>query len=80
MCHLPYARMVASTPDAAAVQRSAQGAAEGRHINKSLLALGTVIARLSQGGAGHICFRDSVLTRLLQASLTGKPPAKCMHT
>lgn len=54
------------------VQRDAQGAAEGRHINKSLLALGTVIAGLSSSAAGHVTFRDSVLTRLLQASLTGE--------
>ncbi|OLY83642.1 Kinesin-related protein 4 [Smittium mucronatum] len=46
---------------------------EGAHINKSLLALGTVIARLSENGANsaHIPYRDSKLTRILQPSLGG---------
>ncbi len=39
---------------------------EGGYINKSLLALGTVIHKLAEGGAQHIPFRDSKLTRLLQ--------------
>lgn len=53
---------------------------EGAHINKSLLTLGTVIARLSgdkekSGAAGdkekHLPYRDSKLTRLLQPALSG---------
>jgi centromeric protein E len=45
---------------------------EGGHINKSLLALGTVIAKLSEGGsAAHIPYRDSKLTRILQPALGG---------
>lgn len=44
---------------------------EGAYINKSLLTLGAVVAKLAEGGALHIPFRDSKLTRLLQASLTG---------
>ncbi|KAF2201855.1 kinesin-domain-containing protein [Delitschia confertaspora ATCC 74209] len=57
---------------------------EGSHINKSLLTLGTVIARLStekekpdkeKGGTGpkdkHLPYRDSKLTRLLQPALSG---------
>ncbi|RUS29388.1 hypothetical protein BC938DRAFT_480720 [Jimgerdemannia flammicorona] len=46
---------------------------EGGHINKSLLTLGTVIAKLSDGGSdrGHIPYRDSKLTRILQPSLGG---------
>ncbi|KAJ2476041.1 hypothetical protein IWW56_005130, partial [Coemansia sp. RSA 2131] len=45
---------------------------EGAHINKSLLALGTVIARLSEDSdRGHIPYRDSRLTRILQPSLGG---------
>src|SRR4029077_2487081 len=51
------------------------------HINKSLLTLGTVIARLSEskdkGGSSadregkHLPYRDSKLTRLLQPALSG---------
>ena len=54
---------------------------EGAHINKSLLTLGTVIARLScnRDGNGqptdkdgkHLPYRDSKLTRLLQPALSG---------
>ncbi|PVV01030.1 hypothetical protein BB560_004568 [Smittium megazygosporum] len=46
---------------------------EGGHINKSLLALGTVIVKLSEGRVerGHIPYRDSKLTRILQSSLGG---------
>eukprot|EP01033_Poteriospumella_lacustris_P002781 gene2781-2021_t len=57
---------------------------EARHINQSLLALSTVIQRLSEdhshhghGAAGaprrtqHLPFRDSKLTRLLETALDG---------
>ncbi|PUU77027.1 kinesin motor domain-domain-containing protein [Tuber borchii] len=53
---------------------------EGAHINRSLLTLGTVIARLSsvdKEGNGkdkdgnHLPYRDSKLTRLLQPALSG---------
>ncbi|KAF2582330.1 hypothetical protein F2Q68_00006896 [Brassica cretica] len=45
---------------------------EGCHINRSLLALGTVIRKLSKGRqGGHINFRDSKLTRILQPCLCG---------
>lgn len=44
---------------------------EGSYINKSLLTLGTVIGKLSEGRATHIPYRDSKLTRLLQSSLSG---------
>ncbi|KAF2842706.1 kinesin-domain-containing protein [Patellaria atrata CBS 101060] len=54
---------------------------EGAHINKSLLTLGTVIARLStdkdkSGNVSdkdtkHLPYRDSKLTRLLQPALSG---------
>lgn len=40
-------------------------------INRSLLALGHVIAKIAEGDAGHIPFRDSKLTRLLQPCLNG---------
>ncbi|CAA7391946.1 unnamed protein product [Spirodela intermedia] len=44
---------------------------EGCHINRSLLTLGTVIRKLSKGRTGHIPYRDSKLTRILQPSLGG---------
>lgn len=46
---------------------------EGSNINKSLLALSTVIQKLSEGGEqkNHINYRDSKLTRILQPSLGG---------
>ncbi|KAL0017061.1 hypothetical protein SO802_004130 [Lithocarpus litseifolius] len=44
---------------------------EGSHINRSLLTLGTVIRKLSKGRNGHVPYRDSKLTRILQNSLGG---------
>jgi len=45
---------------------------EGCAINRSLSALGNVVAALSEGRAGaHVPFRDSKLTRLLQDCLVG---------
>ncbi|EAA34815.2 hypothetical protein GE21DRAFT_815 [Neurospora crassa] len=47
---------------------------EGSHINKSLLTLGTVIAKLSENkdkDDKHLPYRDSKLTRLLQGALSG---------
>ncbi|PIA53161.1 hypothetical protein AQUCO_00900041v1 [Aquilegia coerulea] len=44
---------------------------EGSYINKSLLTLGTVISKLTDGRSTHIPYRDSKLTRLLQSSLSG---------
>ncbi|WFD34669.1 hypothetical protein MCUN1_001510 [Malassezia cuniculi] len=61
--------------DLAGSERAASEAArrkEGAFINKSLLTLGTVIAKLTEpGGSDHIPYRDSKLTRLLQTSLSG---------
>ncbi|KAF9150633.1 hypothetical protein BG015_007529 [Linnemannia schmuckeri] len=44
---------------------------EGAFINKSLLTLGSVIAKLTEEKGGHIPYRDSKLTRILQSSLSG---------
>lgn len=46
---------------------------EGSFINKSLLALGSVIVKLSSpsSSVGHIPYRDSKLTRILQPALSG---------
>ncbi|XP_021727786.1 kinesin-like protein NACK1 [Chenopodium quinoa] len=58
-----------------AAQTHADGARlrEGCHINLSLMTLTTVIRKLSAGAkrAGHIPYRDSKLTRILQHSLGG---------
>merc|ERR1740131_273373 len=53
-------------------QTGASGARlkEGSKINQSLLTLGQVIQKLSSG-EGHVNFRDSKLTRILQNSLGG---------
>ncbi|TYK15023.1 kinesin-like protein NACK2 [Cucumis melo var. makuwa] len=55
-------------------QTSADGTRlkEGSHINRSLLTLTTVIRKLSGGKrGGHVPYRDSKLTRILQSSLGG---------
>ncbi|XP_066367974.1 kinesin-like protein KIN-7F [Miscanthus floridulus] len=44
---------------------------EGCHINRSLLTLGTMIRKLSKVRNGHIPYRDSKLTHILQPSLGG---------
>ena len=46
---------------------------EGSYINKSLLALSTVVSRLASSSTDHhIPYRDSKLTRILQPSLNGQ--------
>ncbi|KAL5228977.1 hypothetical protein ABZP36_017242 [Zizania latifolia] len=64
--------------DLAGSERAAQTHAigarlkEGCHINRSLLTLTTVIRKLSSDKrGGHIPYRDSKLTRILQLSLGG---------
>ena len=54
-------------------QSMGDAAKETGHINKSLFALGNVIASLAdvRKRGGHIPYRDSKLTRLLQDSLGG---------
>jgi hypothetical protein len=44
---------------------------EGHYINQSLMTLGQVVLSLSEDKKGHIPYRDSKLTRLLQPSLSG---------
>ncbi|KQK13094.1 kinesin-like protein KIN-7A [Brachypodium distachyon] len=64
--------------DLAGSERAAQTHAigarlkEGCHINRSLLTLTTVIRKLSsEKRSGHVPYRDSKLTRILQLSLGG---------
>ncbi|XP_038983599.1 kinesin-like protein KIN-7L isoform X2 [Phoenix dactylifera] len=55
---------------------------EGKHINKSLMILGNVINKLSENGKqrGHIPYRDSKLTRILQPSLGGNAKTSIICT
>ncbi len=48
-----------------------EGLKEATRINLSLSALGNVISALVTGRTGHVPYRDSKLTRLLQDSLGG---------
>ncbi|CAH9065472.1 unnamed protein product [Cuscuta epithymum] len=55
---------------------------EGKHINKSLMVLGNVINKLSEGSRqrGHIPYRDSKLTRILQPALGGNAKTSIICT
>ncbi|KAL5988290.1 hypothetical protein ACLOJK_036053 [Asimina triloba] len=55
---------------------------EGKYINKSLMVLGNVINKLSDGGKqrGHIPYRDSKLTRILQPALGGNAKTSIICT
>ncbi|KAL5204130.1 hypothetical protein ABZP36_009001 [Zizania latifolia] len=55
---------------------------EGKHINKSLMILGNVINKLSESGKqrGHIPYRDSKLTRILQPALGGNAKTSIICT
>jgi len=50
---------------------SGQQLEEAKNINKSLTSLGIVINALTEKDKGHVPYRDSKLTRLLQESLGG---------
>ncbi|XAR61991.1 Plus-end-directed kinesin ATPase [Bertholletia excelsa] len=55
---------------------------EGKHINKSLMVLGNVINKLSEGAKqrAHIPYRDSKLTRILQPALGGNAKTSIICT
>ncbi|XP_039139627.1 kinesin-like protein KIN-7L [Dioscorea cayenensis subsp. rotundata] len=54
---------------------------EGKHINKSLMVLGNVINKLSEGKQrAHIPYRDSKLTRILQPALGGNAKTSIICT
>ncbi|ODV90479.1 hypothetical protein CANCADRAFT_11434, partial [Tortispora caseinolytica NRRL Y-17796] len=59
---------------------------EGAYINRSLLALGTVVSKLANashmlgGSPVHIPYRDSKLTRLLQPALSGNSKVAILCT
>ncbi|MBA0567665.1 hypothetical protein Golob_005214, partial [Gossypium lobatum] len=55
---------------------------EGKYINKSLMALGNVINKLSNGAKqrAHIPYRDSKLTRILQTALGGNAKTSIICT
>ncbi|PPD70119.1 hypothetical protein GOBAR_DD32992 [Gossypium barbadense] len=55
---------------------------EGKYINKSLMVLGNVINKLSNGAKqrAHIPYRDSKLTRILQTALGGNAKTSIICT
>ncbi|KAG9440639.1 hypothetical protein H6P81_020804 [Aristolochia fimbriata] len=55
---------------------------EGKYINKSLMILGNVINKLSEGNKqrAHIPYRDSKLTRILQPALGGNAKTSIICT
>ena len=53
---------------------------EAKNINTSLYALGTVIERLASGDVGHVPWRNSKLTRLLQDSFGGNSRSAIVTT
>lgn len=59
-----------SSKKSAAIDPNPARKEEAKHINISLVSLGTVIDKLGHKG-GHIPWRDSKLARMLQEGLTG---------
>ncbi len=51
---------------------ASQRVRETGYINKSLLALGTVIWKITENSTTHVPYRDSKLTRILESSLNGR--------
>ena len=63
-------RMIAGSERQKDTGATGQSFSEGIQINKGLLALGNVIAALTEGkGRKHVPYRDSKLTRILQVCL-----------
>lgn len=78
---LPFQALADGSVDLAGSERLASSGADSNkdrmketiNINKSLSALADVIGALGQGQAGgHVPYRNSTLTRLLQSGLSGK--------
>lgn len=78
---LPFQALADGSVDLAGSERLASSGADSNkdrmketiNINKSLSALADVIGALGQGQAGgHVPYRNSTLTRLLQTSLSGE--------
>ena len=62
---------LAGSERSSTAQTSGRRLREGSAINQSLLTLGKIIKILADGPAGHIPYRDSVLTHILRHSLGG---------
>lgn len=76
--YVQYIDLAGSEKMQTSQEPSEQHIRELTSINKSLSALGNVIAALCTSQRSHIPYRDSKLTRLLQDSLGGNrltPPA-----
>ena len=71
---LPFLMTMGLAPPAGPLPTAGDRLKEGIAINKSLSALGNVMAILAEGKAGAMVpYRDSKLTRLLQVRGEGGP-------